>query len=379
MTINPYEVLGVSKTASEDDVKKAFKRKAVEYHPDKTNGDKEKEDKFKEINEAYSILSDSEKRKLYDMGLYDSGAPPPGGGGHEMNFNDIFSTFFGGGGPPGGMPFGFNFGGGGRSASKPKKTDVVGINLTLNDIFYGTTKNIEFELLDKCTKCNGTGANDPNSVIKCMTCQGTGMFQQRLSPFMISTGPCFNCQGKGEIRTGKACGSCKGDKTVYKKRTFALKLPKGLPAEKELHMEHKGAYDPSTGEYNDIVFKLNYSIPQGYKVDQNHGHVEFLIKITIDDLLGGFEKTVMIYNEKYTFMSDGYFNPNNSLIIGEKGIIVNNNKKAGDLHIKFEVEFTEGERLIKYKEIMHKIYKRSQSSSDEESVDKGNIVHINRI
>ena len=376
MAINPYEVLGISKSASEEDVKKAFKKKAMEYHPDKTSGDKEKEDKFKEINEAYSILSDSEKRKLYDMGLYDSGAPPPPGGGHGPDFSDIFSSFFGGEG----MPFAFNFGPGGPmrgGGPKPRRADVVGINLTINDMYYGTTKNIEFELLDKCAKCNGTGANDPNSVIKCMTCQGTGMFQQRLSPFMISSGPCFNCQGKGEIRTGKACGSCKGDKTVYKKRAFELKLPKGLSPEKEIHMEKKGAYDPNTGEYNDIIFKLNYTIPPGYSIDQKTGHVEFAMNITIDDLLGGFEKTVTIYNEKFTFVSDGYFNPSHNLVIGEKGILVNNNKKPGDLHIKFTIEFTEGERLIKYKEIMQKIYKRPQNPTPDS--DKGTFININRI
>jgi len=382
MTANPYELLGVSKDASEEDIKKAFKRKAIEFHPDKTAGDKDKEDKFKEINEAYSILSDPEKRKMYDLGLYDQ-MHGGGGPGPDMNhpFGDIFASFFGSGMGGAEMPFGFSFGPGGPTRRQQRRVDFIGINLNINDLYYGTTKKIEFELLDKCGKCNGTGANDPSHIVKCMTCNGTGMAQQRITPFMISAGPCFSCQGKGEVRTGKACGNCKGDKTVYKKRTFELNLPKGISDMNEVHMERKGAYDVNTGENNDIVFKLNYHIPSEYQIDAKTGNVEYTIHITIDDLLGGFEKTVTIYNEKFTFVSDGYFNPNNTVTIEGKGLLVAKTKKQGDLYVKFVIDFTEGERLIKYKEILRKIYKRQPtmnhaSSSESESRNEKGFVYF---
>ncbi len=371
MTLNPYEALGVGKEASEDEIKKAFRKKAVEYHPDKTAGDKDKEHKFKEINEAYSILSDAEKRRMYDLGIYDQTS----GGGPDMNSAfDMFSSFFG----AADAPFGFSFGpGGGRR--QQRRVDVIGITLNINDLYYGTTKKIEFELLEKCNKCNGSGANDPNHIVKCMTCNGTGMTQQRITPFMITAGPCHSCQGKGEIRTGKACTGCKGDKTMYKKRSFELNLPKGISDVNDIHMEKKGAYDPNTGECNDIVFKLNYNIPSEYKIDSKTGNVEYVIGITIDDLLGGFERTVTIYNETFTFISDGYFNPKNFMVINGKGMYVTKSKKQGDLHVKFTVEFTEGERLVKYKEVLRKIYKRQNINNDTDTKqEKGSVYYLTK-
>ncbi len=368
---NPYNILGVPKNASTEDIKKAFKRKAMEYHPDKTQGDKEKEDTFKYINEAYSILSDPEKKGLYDAGLYEfgsTGVPNPGAGfaGNDP-FPDIFASFFGGG--PGFKVEGMFYPG---QRQAPKRHDIVTIKLDINDIYYGTTKKIEFELLDKCSKCSGTGANDPSQVIKCMNCQGSGMIHQRINPLMVAQSTCPSCQGKGEVRTGKACGTCKGEKAHFKKRAFELKLPKGYAEQHELHMEKKGAYDVGTGENNDIFFKFEYDIPENYKIDKESGDVEYQHNITIDDLLGGFELPITIFNERFVFVSDGYFNPNNKTVITGKGVYIPKNNKTGNLAVKFNVTFTNGEKLIKYKEVFQKIYNRPKNTSS----DEGTIIQV---
>lgn len=365
LSFDPYELLGVPKNASQDDIKKAYKKKAFEYHPDKTNGDKDKEEIFKHINESYSILSDQDKRKLYDLGMLDGDPANMGPNSFEMNFEDIFGGF------------GFPFGGFNMQQSRPKQRgiDVINVTLTINDLYYGTSKKVEFEMLDKCAKCNGTGANDPSQVIKCMKCNGTGMFQQRISPFMFSAGTCPSCQGKGEMRTGKACQACKGEKTCYKKRAFELKLPKGGGHQSEMVMQKKGSYNKDLDENNDIVFKFNYDIPPNYKVNMSNGNVEYVYKLTIDQLLSGFEDTITIYNEKFTLKSESYFNPSKSMCVNEKGLFHPKLNKNGDLYIKFDVEFTDGDKLVKYKDVFHKIYKRQQQEEKTKSIaEKGMVI-----
>jgi molecular chaperone DnaJ len=369
LAFNPYEVLGVSKEASQDEVKKAFKRKAMEYHPDKTNGDAAKVEIFKNINEANSILSDPEQRQRYDAGLYDlqnGGNPGPGFDPFEAMFN--FQEMFGGGGP-----FGASF----QMHQRPKRKgiDLVTINLTVNDIYYGTTKKVEFELLDKCQKCAGSGANDASQIVKCMMCSGSGMYKQKVNPFMITATTCPSCQGKGEIRTGKPCGGCKGEKTTYRKRAFELKLPKGIN-QSEMHMENKGAYNCESGEFNDIVFKFLVNIPPEYKIDSATGNVEYTHKITIDDLIGGFDAVITIFNEKITLVSEGYFNPNRKFIIRDKGMYCPNIERNGDLFIIIGIEFTDSEKLTKYREILQKLYKRPPVASDKIEDNAGLVVRL---
>lgn len=372
--MDPYEVLGVPKSASQDDIKRAFKRKAIENHPDKNNGDKSKEDLFKQVNEAYSILSDPKKKEEFDMfGTVGGPGGGPGGPGFDP-FADIFSSFFGGGGPmggPGGPGFSFAFGGPPRHQQRVKRCDVIDIKLTLSDMYYGTTKKVEFEMMDKCQKCSGTGANDPSNIVKCMSCNGTGTIHQRLNQFMMTASTCPSCAGKGEMRTGKACGSCKGNKAIYRKRAFELKLSKGLPENREMVMEGKGAYDPEGGHYNDIMFRFHNDIPQDFKLNEHTGDVTYTHPITIDDLLGGFDHDIKIYDEVFTIRSAHYFNPDKKIIkITEKGIFTPARQSNGDLLIQFKVNWTEGEKLVKYSEIMQKIYKRQVKSisTKEENV-----------
>ena len=219
-----YEVLGVSKNASADEIKKAYRKMAIKYHPDKNPGDKEAEEKFKEAAEAYDVLSDSEKRQKYDQFGHSMGGGNPFGGGGGfygaggMDINDIFTNF--------GDIFGDIFGNGGagqygytsrgRTARRKKTnkgTDLrITVKVSLNDIMNGVTKKLKIPRMVACEHCNGTGAKDGNSFKTCSTCQGAGYTQMRQNTIFgpqVVEGVCPDCGGDGKT-VHEHCSHCGG-------------------------------------------------------------------------------------------------------------------------------------------------------------------------
>ncbi len=221
-----YEVLGVNKGASADEIKRAYRRMAMKYHPDKNPDDKAAEEKFKECAEAYEVLSDAEKRKQYDQfgheGLRGSGM-------HDfsrMNVDDIFSMF--------GFDdlFGGIFGGRGRRTAKPRTGPARGfdlettVELTLGEIANGAEKTIEFTRQDSCTECGGSGAAKGSKPSRCPTCKGQGQVA-RSSGFFQMVSECPQCRGSGDIITNP-CKHCKGTGRIPKKRMVSIKIPPGV-------------------------------------------------------------------------------------------------------------------------------------------------------
>lgn len=380
-----YNTLGVSKSATPEEIKKAFRKKAIELHPDKHAGDKKKEEQFKEINEAYSVLSDPEKRKRYDQfGTIDNA------GGMATDINDILKEMFGGGMMGGGGGtfsvfmngddvgediFQSFFGGGGHPRQK-LQADIVDVNIDICDIYYGKTSKVEFELLDLCGKCNGLGASDASGIIKCMTCNGQGSLTQQIGPFFMQTVKCGSCGGTGSsIKSSKVCQTCKGEKTVYNKKHFELKIPKGIANNYELKMDEKGSYDMRAKKHKDILFRFHYDIKYPYEIDRDN-NVTYNLKISLEDILAGFEKSITLYNEEYKIKLDHYINPNEPIVIPHMGI----NKK--NLIIKLQVEFGDSDRLVKYNDIMRKIFKRPKQESGvekESSSTKNKVLNITNI
>lgn len=382
---NLYEILGISREATDDDIKKAFRKKAVEYHPDKTNGDKTKEELFKKINDAYSILSDPNKKKLYDQfGVVDGNSQGPnidlndilgglngmfGGtssGGFQFSFSssghtliddeDIFASIFGSKNPHNRRPF-----------SRP--FDIIEIPIDICDIYYGRTKKVEFDVLEKCSKCDGTGAFDKTFIINCMTCNGKGRINQQLNQFFVQTSICHSCGGKGTIiKNNKFCTDCKGKKYVFSKKQFDLKLPKGIINNYEIKMDNKGSYDENINQNKDLIFKFKYAIDEPYKIDENM-NVIYEVDITIEDLLAGFEKNLKIYNENIILKSLNYFNPNNNIKIDGFGIHNIKKNKSGDLIFKFNIKYTDNEKFVKYNEILRKITKKQPRNNSINSND----------
>ena len=227
-----YEVLGVSKGASDDEIKKAYRKLAKKYHPDMNPGDKEAEAKFKEVNEAYSVLSDEQKRARYDQfghaGVdpnYGAGGPGGGFGGFDMgdiDLGDIFGSFFGGGG------FG-GFGGGGARRNGPQKGESLRANLTITfeEAAFGCEKEINLNRTEECDECHGSGCQPGTTAETCPDCRGTGVVrvQQRTGGFAFSsTAACTRCRGTGKI-IHSPCKNCGGSGSVKKSKRITVTIP----------------------------------------------------------------------------------------------------------------------------------------------------------
>ena len=256
-----YEILGVAKSAGADEIKKAYRKVAMKFHPDRNPGDKEAEDKFKEAAEAYEVLSDTDKRARYDRyGHAGVGGAAGGGfGGGGMNMDDIFSHFgdiFGGGGGGG---FGDFFGGGGngrgRSQGVRGSNLRVRIKLTFEEIAKGATKNIKVKKYVHCNTCNGSGAKDASSIQTCTTCHGSGQVRKVQNTFlgqMQTVNTCPTCHGQGSTITSK-CTSCKGDGRVYAEETVTIDIPAGVQAGMQLSLSGKGNAGERGGMAGDLI------------------------------------------------------------------------------------------------------------------------------
>ena len=239
-----YEVLGVTKNASDDEIKKAYKKMAIKYHPDRNPGDKEAEEKFKEAAEAYDVLRDPQKRARYDQ-FGPEGVNGAGGfGGQSMNMDDIFSMFgdiFGGHGFGG---FGGGFGGGGR-ARKPqfRGGDLrLKVRLNLQEIATGVTKKFKVKKKVTCTHCHGSGAEGAGATEQCPTCHGSGYVvktQQSIFGMMQTQSVCPTCGGEGTVIKNK-CKACGGEGVVNGEEVIEVKIPAGVADGMVVNVPGKG-------------------------------------------------------------------------------------------------------------------------------------------
>lgn len=265
-----YEVLGVSKDADDKEIKKAYRKIAIKFHPDKNPEDKEAEEKFKEAAEAYEVLSNNEKRARYDRfghaGVSGNGGGFSGGG---MNMEDIFEQFgdiFG----DRGSPFEAFFRGGGRSrrSSGQRGSNLrIKVPMTLEEIVNGTTKKIKVKKQVSCDQCNGSGAKDDSSKQTCQTCGGAGMVRQVRSTFlgqMQTTTTCPNCNGAGEVITAN-CSKCKGDGRIYGEETLAIDIPAGVEEGMQLSMRGNGNAGKKGGPAGDLLITIE---------EKAHKHLE---------------------------------------------------------------------------------------------------------
>lgn len=256
-----YEVLGVPKDADASAIKKAYRKLAIKYHPDKNPDNAEAEEKFKEAAEAYEVLGDEQKRARYDRYGH-AGVDPNNGGfsGGGMSMDDIFRQFGDIFGDIGGSPFESFFGG--QSGSKPrgqKGSNLrIKVSLTLSEIANGATKKIKVRKLTGCQTCNGSGAKDSNSVSTCPTCRGSGYVRQVRSTFlgqMQTTSPCPNCKGSGEVITAN-CSTCKGDGRVHGEETIEINIPAGVEEGMQLSMRGMGNAGLRGGPSGDLLINI---------------------------------------------------------------------------------------------------------------------------
>lgn len=286
-----YEVLGVSKSASADEIKKAYRKVAMQFHPDRNPGDKAAEEKFKEAAEAYEILSDQEKKAQYDR-FGHAGVNNRGGfgGGQGMNMEDIFSNF---GDIFGDDIFGSFFGGGGRQRGGGKARGTRGSNLRIKlkmnyeEIAKGANKTVKVKKYTGCTTCSGSGAKDKNAIQTCSACNGTGQVRKVTSTFlgqMQTVGTCPTCNGEGSTITNK-CTACKGEGRVYTDETISIDIPAGVQDGMQLSLSGKGNIGERGGAPGDLIVLIEEEAHA--ELQRDNLNVIFDMHISIPDAVFG--------------------------------------------------------------------------------------------
>lgn len=334
-----YEVLGVQKGASDSEIKKSFYKLAKQYHPDANPGDKEAEKRFKEVNEAYSVLSDSEKRAKYDQygwaGL--EGAAGGGAGGFDFggfDVGDIFGDIFGG-------MFGGGSGGSRRNANAPRRGDDIGarITLTFEEAAFGCKKEISYARIESCPSCGGNGGSDAET---CSKCGGRGQVTvQQRTPFgyMQSAQACDACGGKGKI-IKNPCKDCRGSGLLRKNKVIEVNIPAGIDDGQRISLRGQGNAGANGGPAGDLyvsvsVRRHNVFTRDGFDLlcDLPITFVEAALgaKITVPTLEGEGELTIPEGTQSGTTFN-----------IKGKGVQMLNGKGRGDLLVTVEVEVPKG-------------------------------------
>ncbi len=339
-----YEVLGVGKDASADEIKKAYRKLAVKYHPDKNPGDKEAEEKFKEAAEAYSILSDPDKKARYDQfghaGVEGAGPDFSGGFG---NLNDILSEIFGsafGGGFGGGFGGFGGFGGGQRQQQRVYRgRDIrVRVKLTLEEIAKGVEKEITIEKSVPCSDCNGKGARNSSDIKTCPACNGTGQVQRVVNSFLgqtISYSTCQQCGGEGKI-ISNPCKSCGGTGLVRKRETIKVRIPAGVEAGMQLTLQGQGHAAKNNGINGDLLVVIEEVEHKDLKREGNNLFYTKIISLP-EAILGG-EVEIPGIDGTYKIKVDPGTQSGTVVKLKGRGLpTVNGYGGTGDLYVKIAV------------------------------------------
>lgn len=270
-----YDLLGVAKNVTADDLKKAYRKLAIKYHPDKNPGDKEAEEKFKEIAEAYGVLSDSDKKARYDrFGHEGVGGASGFGGAGNVNMEDIFSQFgdiFGDGSPFGSF-FGGGRSGGARKAVRKGSDLRIKLKLNVEEIANGVEKKIKVKRYVSCKVCTGNGSKHGTSLQTCGTCQGSGQIkrvQQTMLGQMVTTNTCHTCNGEGKVVLDR-CESCFGEGRMLEEDMISIKIPAGVAEGMQLSMSGKGNVPARGGVAGDLLIQIEEEEHAQLKRDGNN-------------------------------------------------------------------------------------------------------------
>jgi len=334
-----YEVLGVSKEATKEEIKKAYRKQALKFHPDKNPGDKKSEDNFKEAAEAYEVLSNDEKKARYDRYGH-AGMGNSGGGfsGQNMTMDDIFSSFgdifgdaFGGFGG-----FGGGRRGGGRRVNKGSNLRVK-VKLNLSEISLGTEKKIKVNKYDNCTKCGGSGAADASSLSTCTTCHGSGHVT-RLTNTMLgqmqTTSACPSCGGEGKTIT-KKCTACYGEGIIQKEEVIKINIPAGVGKGMQMTVSGKGNAPRRGGVNGDLLVVIDEE--EHPELIREGNDLIYNLFVSIPDAILGTYVEVPTVDNNVKIKIDPGTQPGKILRLRGKGLPEVNGYGRGDLLVNVNV------------------------------------------
>jgi|TARA_B110000467_G_scaffold83231_1_gene75101 molecular chaperone DnaJ len=336
-----YEILGVSKDADANSIKKAYRKVAMKFHPDKNQGDKAAEEKFKEAAEAYGILNDNEKRQRYDQFGHAGVNQSAGGGFHNMDMNDIFSSFgdiFGGG--SGGGGFGDIFGGGQRQSHQQRRGGDLKITLalTLEDIYEGAQKTVKIKRFETCEPCSGSGAEGEAQPHTCSSCQGTGEIRQIQRSFLgqiVNVQPCHNCSGKGTI-ISNPCKTCRGDGRVKNTVSIDIEVPSGVSRGNYMTMSGEGNRGPNNISSGDLMVYFDEKEHDLFVRDINDIFLDCWIDYPMAVFGGSIE--VPTLSGKVNLKIPAGIKSGQILRLKGKGVPEVNNRRNGDELIKVNIK-----------------------------------------
>lgn len=333
-----YEVLGISKNATKEEIKKAYRKQALKYHPDKNPGDQKAEEKFKEAAAAYEVLSNDEKRARYDRyGHEGLGGMGNGFGGGGMTVEDIFASF--------GDIFGDAFGGfGGFGASRRSGRRVnkgsnlrVKVKLTLQEIAAGTEKKIRVSKYTTCSACSGSGAADPNSISNCPTCHGSGHVTRVTNTIlgqMQTTSVCPSCGGEGKTIT-KKCPVCYGEGIVQKEEVIKINIPAGVGKGMQMTLSGKGNAARRGGVNGDLLVVIDEE--DNPELIREGNDLIFNLYISIPDAILGSQVEIPTVDSKVKIKIEPGTQPGKILRLRGKGLPEVNGYGRGDLLVNVNV------------------------------------------
>ncbi len=363
-----YELLGISKDASDVEIKKAYRSMAMKYHPDRNPGDKEAEIKFKEVTEAYEILKDGQKRAAYDRyghAAFAQGAGAGFGGGGFGGFNfdfsgagfgsifeDIFSEFMGGAA--------------GRSRASRhagrRGADIrYDLEVTLEEAYTGLKKEIEIQTAVRCDECDGTGAAAGSKAETCDMCHGTGRVR-RQSGFFIEERMCPACQGTGQV-IKNPCKKCKGTGKVSQKKILEVNIPAGIDSENRMRLSGQGEAGLNGGPNGDLYIFVHVKPHPIFKRDGADLHCEIPLSMTTAALGGNIEIPCIDGSTEKVTISAGT-QTGEEVRLRKKGMSILQNKNVGDLFVRFKVE-TPTKLTARQKELLQQFEAESKGNSPE--------------
>ena len=337
-----YKTLGVDKNATQDEIKSAFRKQAKKYHPDLNKDNPDAAAKFKEVGEAYSVLSDENKRKMYDQfgsSAVDGSSPNPGAGagagfggfsGFDPSsfggFDDIFDSFFGG--------FG-GFGGGNSRTRAQRGSDVLmQMKLKFDEAIYGTEKKINLDVIEDCSECDGKGGFHEKT---CSTCNGRGSVQTHtnsiLGPIITNT-TCPDCHGKGKTFK-ETCDNCHGTGRIKKNKNITINIPAGINTGDRLRLSGKGSPGSNGGENGDLYLEFIVGEHEFFEREGDDIYLEVPITLT-DAILGNKIEIPTLYGNVKLTISPGTNSGDKERIKG-KGVDNKNKRRKGDMYVVYKV------------------------------------------